>query len=196
MKKKGSHKYIVSEIEFTIIGECQVQNCINPDESNRKDIKFNVICKCGKPRIVSLYYLNRCQKVLCKQCGWEKVGKTKEKKDSGFNALVWHYVKAAQRRNIDYSLTTEQVKTITSKNCNYCGNPPSLLAQPKKGLNGHGQYIYNTIDRVDSSKGYHFENCVPACKQCNLSKSSLTTEQFLSFIKRVYQFQEKNNVNF
>jgi 5-methylcytosine-specific restriction endonuclease McrA len=32
------------------------------------------------------------------------------------------------------------------------------------------------IDRIDNNKGYFWENCVPACKECNTSKSSCSIE--------------------
>lgn len=43
------------------------------------------------------------------------------------------------------------------------------------------------IDRVDSSIGYIVSNCVACCSQCNYAKRTAPAEQFLQWVKRVYE---------
>ena len=46
----------------------------------------------------------------------------------------------------------------------------------------------NGIDRIDSSKGYTVENSVPCCKYCNTAKNTMSVDEFLKWIGRVYKF--------
>ena len=41
------------------------------------------------------------------------------------------------------------------------------------------------LDRVDSSKGYVFHNCVVCCGDCNQMKMDFTLEDFKARIKRI-----------
>ena len=46
----------------------------------------------------------------------------------------------------------------------------------------------NGIDRIDSSKGYTVENSVACCKYCNTAKNTMSVDEFLKWIGRVYEF--------
>lgn len=72
------------------------------------------------------------------------------------------YLKGAKARNIQFLLSVEVFIELLKNNCFYC-NETSLIG----------------IDRVDSSKGYTLENCVPCCSICNIMKSNRTLEEFL-----------------
>ena len=47
----------------------------------------------------------------------------------------------------------------------------------------------NGIDRIDSSKGYSLDNCVPCCPLCNRLKSDLDKNMFLEHISKIHNFQ-------
>jgi hypothetical protein len=51
----------------------------------------------------------------------------------------------------------------------------------------NGDYVYNGIDRLDSSRGYEMGNVVPCCKQCNWAKNDIPYDEFLDWIKRVHR---------
>ena len=51
--------------------------------------------------------------------------------------------------------------------------------------------LYSGIDRVDSSKDYNIDNVVPCCAMCNLAKRNYSDEDFLKWIKRVYEYNFK-----
>lgn len=44
----------------------------------------------------------------------------------------------------------------------------------------------NGVDRIDSSRGYDVENCLPCCGMCNRMKNSHPQNLFLDHIRRVY----------
>lgn len=105
------------------------------------------------------------------------------KGEASFNAVYSGMKNNAKVRGYDFDLTKEQVKEITKQSCFYCGAPPSNVSNRKKM---NGEYIYNGIDRVDNTKGYSVENCVPCCGDCNWRKSDRSTEDFMGWVKSVY----------
>jgi len=107
--------------------------------------------------------------------------------------LFHRYKRGARARAYDWDLTKEQFKTITCNPCAYCNEPPSR--EFTKGLTkGRDKmavepYTYNGIDRVDNQQGYHPNNVVACCTQCNMAKGKLDPQQFISWIRRVYAQQ-------
>lgn len=93
------------------------------------------------------------------------------------------YKKNAERKGLEYSLTEEQFKEITQKDCHYCGAKPNNICNSK---NSFGAYIYNGLDRIDNTKGYTIDNIVPCCIVCNNAKSKLTVQEFQDWNERVY----------
>lgn len=44
----------------------------------------------------------------------------------------------------------------------------------------------NGIDRIDSTKGYSADNCVPCCSKCNRMKLDHSIEDFKNHISKIY----------
>jgi hypothetical protein len=108
------------------------------------------------------------------------------KKDKGiasFNRVYKHYLQGAVNRGLEFSLDKEYFRHITSEDCYYCGNHPSTVQKTERC---NGEYIYNGIDRIDNSKGYTIDNCVPCCNQCNMAKRSYPVDKFKEWIVQVY----------
>lgn len=104
---------------------------------------------------------------------------------ASFNELYSKYKSRAKYTNKKFSLTKEQFKDITSKNCYYCGVEPLQKAKNSNVADIDGIYLYNGIDRVDSSIGYIFNNCVPSCEICNKAKRDLSLERFNTWLLRI-----------
>jgi hypothetical protein len=100
--------------------------------------------------------------------------------------IILQYKKHASRRNIEWKLKEKEVIDIIKKNCYYCDLPPSNNKITKNRKEG---FLYSGIDRVDNSKPYEKSNCVPCCEMCNRAKRDYKKEEFLNWIKRVYQQQ-------
>jgi hypothetical protein len=148
--------------------------------SYKRDNEFYWICdcECGGKKTASAHGLKRGD---VKSCGCIPKG-SKRNKNSALNLLYQSYRDSAKRKNRSFDLSIEFFAKITKENCAYCGIEPN-----QKGLKRmRGEYIFNGIDRVDSSKGYTVDNVLPCCKRCNAGKTDLSTEDFLSWIKRVY----------
>ena len=106
--------------------------------------------------------------------------------ESSFARLVRQYRASATRRGIEFSLSTETVRTLTSANCTYCGVEPRQVMRSK---DSNGSYIYNGIDRIEASVGYIDGNCTAACKICNRAKTDMTASEWREWLVRVARFQ-------
>lgn len=85
------------------------------------------------------------------------------------------FLKKAGDRNLEVSLSYEQYYRLKVGNCHYCLMPYERLAlyYEKLGL----KTPYMTIDRKDNFLGYHLENCVSCCFNCNRIKGSFFSSQ-------------------
>lgn len=110
--------------------------------------------------------------------------------ESAFNQLYAAYKYQAGVRNHVFQLSKEQFRRLTEGDCHYCGKVPSQM-HPKVKRHNNGFYIYNGIDRVDSSVGYLQENCVPCCGGCNHMKKQRSAEDFIKVCKAVVEHQKK-----
>jgi hypothetical protein len=100
---------------------------------------------------------------------------------ASFREVLSQYLADAKKRNLSFDLTHEQFRDLCQKPCAYGGCLPSRVNTSNSGE----QFIYNGVDRVDSTKGYSVENCVPCCNIHNKMKSSLTLSQFLEYCQKV-----------
>lgn len=103
--------------------------------------------------------------------------------EAAFNSLFTRYKRSAKKRDIEWYLTKEQMKSITKQRCFYCdANPSSEI--DGKGLNG--KYIYNGIDRLNNDIGYIYGNVVACCKYCNFAKRDRSLKDFMLWIRSVH----------
>ena len=158
----------------------------------KKVSSWKCLCDCGNEKIV---WGVRLKNGNTKSCGCLKIeqaiksGKESFKGNgvSGFNCLRSKYNKNASKRNLEFSLSNEQLVILFKGNCSYCGNEPM-----QQECKGDGAFIYNGIDRINNTKGYVFDNCASCCKWCNQAKSTLTKEEFLNHIKKIYANMKMN----
>lgn len=80
--------------------------------------------------------------------------------------------RAAEVRGIEWHLTDEEAKTMMTTACIYCEHIDLEVR-------------VNGIDRLDSSKSYTTENCVPCCKDCNYMKGTYDPKTFIERAKRI-----------
>lgn len=93
---------------------------------------------------------------------------------------------SARRRALVFEISYDRFKQITKENCTYCGSPPTLI---KKHPHYYGEYVYNGMDRKDSSIGYIEINVTACCKTCNYMKLALGEKEFLAHIEKIHQHQ-------
>ena len=91
------------------------------------------------------------------------------------------YKSDAAKKKRTFDLEYTDFVRIVSQPCHYCGK--------------YKETEFNGVDRVDSSLGYNKENCVPACKLCNLFKSAYTTSEFVNHCKAITKYQTLKTVS-
>ena len=87
------------------------------------------------------------------------------------NVTYYKYHHGAIERKLEFTLTKEDFESIIINNCYYCKSKPTK---------------YSGIDRFDNNEGYTLENCVPCCTTCNFLKHTLSYDDFILQIKKIY----------
>lgn len=157
------------------------------EERKRKNIVYECQCDCGNIKKVVSFQLIQKQTKSCGCLKSEFFRKGNKRGDASFNDLYGLYRRNAKKRGLYLGITKKEFKGLTKQDCYYCGAKPS---QSHQCTRCNGDYIYNGIDRIDSSKGYILENCVPCCGMCNKMKMDLSQEEFLMKIKEIYENRE------
>lgn len=165
-------------------------------------------CDCGQERSIRAQSIKenrgirRCNQKCTAYIGTKSI---KPQGDVGLTRLFNNNKKGAFRRGLEWGLTKEEFKKITSGDCVYCGVAPSNIASimdyGKKSLSRFSdtyveksKYFYNGVDREDCSKGYILDNCVSCCKNCNFAKFKLSKADFLNHIEKIYKHSVEKNV--
>jgi hypothetical protein len=88
--------------------------------------------------------------------------------------------------------------SMSQEACYYCGRLPyrvyncaQKVGKRKYGASAiqkeQGDFTYNGLDRVDSTKTHTPDNVVPCCIECNQAKMDMTLDEFLDHIERMYE---------
>ena len=163
---------------------------LNHKDEKRREYWWNCVCECGIEKEIKGDSLKNG---TTRSCGCLKNDISRDrwlkpKGEGSQNQIISNYKQKARKRNLAFLLSTSQALDIMSRECYYCGERPSNI---KVSLYDSGDFVYNGIDRVDSSKGYTLENTVPCCKMCNRCKSDLKKDEFIEWVNKIYKFQNK-----
>lgn len=111
----------------------------------------------------------------------------------GFRNYLFRSSKAnAVKRGHEFYLTFDQYMSLIRQNCYYCGNAPRPATSEvlsKRGNPKQPTFYYNGIDRLDSTKDYTLDNCVPCCPMCNYMKNTYSVDAFYNQIRKIYKFK-------
>lgn len=182
------------------IGRLTPISCLDKkDHRNRKVWLFQ--CECGNQTEASASDVRLGRKLSCgclqkehrKNCG-KRLGviNTKPDKEGPLNKLFGNYKRAARRRKYVWKLTKEKFKSLLSTACFYCGNLPSTRFSNSEIWTEENTLLYNGIDRKDNEIGYTNENSVSCCEMCNRMKMKIGLDNFLTQIKRIYEYQNRD----
>ncbi len=103
------------------------------------------------------------------------------REDSDVRALYGTYKYTSRDRGIAFNLSVNRFKKLILSNCHYCSSPPYSHYKNKCY-----DLKYNGIDRIDNNLGYEDNNTVTCCWMCNKMKNSLTHEDFVNQIIKIY----------
>lgn len=170
-----SHESVVGLTfnQLTVISEFKKEN----------SKKYFAICKCqcGNEHMAAI---DKLKDGTTKSCGcWNQEQRKARAKNLIQSSIKYNSPAEAsastifKRRFSEGNLTFEQFLDFTKKDCFYCGAKPSNMvnshkADPKASIDAkeNGDYIYNSLRKIDFSKGYDFDNVITCCKNCMLNK--------------------------
>ncbi len=125
------------------------------------------------------------------------------------NAIYLRYKNRHQKKFLlENFLSKDDFQQITKLPCFYCGkqksnryhkcynNKGKLYPHIEKNKERRWSYLihpeayfeYNSLDRIDSSKGYILENVVSCCSWCNIMKSDSSFVEFIEHIQQIYNY--------
>lgn len=142
-------------------------------------------CDCGT---VKLVIGKRLRAADSKSCGcYMRDRNSLPDRTAAFNNYFSSRRNRAKKEGKLWELTKEQVRSITSLNCYYCGREPLQRSGERHNRQyAGGPYIYNGLDRIDNSGGYTIDNIVPCCGTCNLAKKTASLSEFRDWIAKAY----------
>lgn len=174
----------------------------NTKYKNRQ-IEWDCICKCGTlfKRTTARLLSVKCKIKSCGCQNWKSHHnntKYKNAQEASYNSLINRYIQKSAARKLSFELTREECILLFNSNCHYCDCVPDNSHNVYSSKGGKIRTLhttraedawikYNGIDRVDSDLPYTLSNVVPACSKCNYAKLALTTEEFYSWLRKVYE---------
>ena len=147
-------------------------------------------CDCGNVVTRKLNHVRTGNTLSCGCLQKEALKRTNEKitlekGESSFNGLYKVYQRIAMNRHHEWEISKELFRRLTKENCHYCGSPPVQSFLSNKQSNG--EYIYMGLDRIFNDQGYSPNNVVPCCGICNWAKHTLSRQEFLLLVERIYK---------
>lgn len=104
----------------------------------------------------------------------DRMRREQYKKDNFELYVFREYQQSAKKRELDFTLTLEQLTQFIKSECFYCGHIPEFENYERSGL-----------DRVDSAQGYILENIVACCSRCNYAKQTMSVDEFFGMCKAI-----------
>lgn len=157
------------------------------EERKHNRIVWKCLCDCGNEAYATSTGLLEGNNKSCGCLRNEGRPRWLEEGEASFNALYHNYKMGAVKRGLEFSLTKDDFKFLTSEECYLCGTKPKSIIKTK---NNNGAYLYNGIDRIDNTKGYTIENSMPCCKDCNFRKGKATLSELFKWAKDIYEYNE------
>lgn len=159
-----------------------VEQVERPEGRTTKGLWWKCECDCGNTHVVVGAWLRNGNTQSCGCLQREQASKASRLPAgvSAKNRLLRTYKRAAEKRDLEWSLSDKEFFDLVSKRCNYCGNYPSQVVREKGG-----DFWYNGLDRLDSTEGYVLGNIRACCWTCNKAKGTMTPGEFIRMCEKV-----------
>ena len=138
---------------------------------------WDCLCDCGKTMVATSHELTAGKITSCRCNQYKRLPKG----EASLNQLINSYKTGAKKRHLSFSLSRQEFRLIVTGACFYCGKFPDKF----HGTDAYnGKFNYTGIDRVDNSRGYTLDNCVPCCESCNHRKGGIT----IGMVNKIHDF--------
>jgi len=143
---------------------------------------------CNTEKEQDMFYLDRTKAdgkhTRCIECfkDCQRQYRSTHKKERNASGKAWsqtrkakygYYKRNAKKRDLAFDLTMEEFMTFWQAYCTYCPDQIATIG----------------IDRIDSSKGYSLENCVPCCWECNRIKGDRNIDNINTHMLKMLKHQ-------
>ena len=92
-----------------------------------------------------------------------------------------------RRDDIGWTISLPLVVAMMGMPCYYCGRRWSNAITFKTQRYGSYSVQYNGLDRLDVTRGYHMDNVVACCWDCNRARGDRSMDEFKAWIERIYK---------
>lgn len=103
----------------------------------------------------------------------------KTRKGSGLYNRYWNYLDEPE-------LTFEKFYYLSKLSCWYCGDTGTNFITYTEPNSAAQIYYYNGLDRKDQSKPHTLDNIYPCCRECNKTKTTMSSEEFINWAAKIY----------
>lgn len=148
------------------------------DKKFQKRTFYKCVCVCGT---VNIQPASLLQQGKPKTCGCSRFT---DPEAAAVNRVYTQYKWGAKVRSLRFELSIEELKSIASKPCFYCGMKDTNESQDQRGRNPK-RWKYTGIDRFYNKFGYTKSNCVPCCITCNERKRAMDGDEFIAWVKSI-----------
>lgn len=150
-----------------------------------------VICECLNCKKEFKAKFHNIYKGQYKSCGCLKHASGKKNpKWKGLGeiskSLFFSLQRGAEVRNIKFNISLNDIWDLFLKQNGKCVFSGANLTFPK---NRKDTSYTASLDRIDSSKGYELDNIQWIERNINFMKQSMNNEEFLYYIKKIYQYK-------
>lgn len=200
MKKEANY---LAGLRF---GRLIVIGVYEPGSRIDKIIQPTVLCRCdcGTEKRISVNSLRAGTTISCGCFRKENSAKmgTEFGREGGLMQREYQPVESSARdlyakymKRRPGNLLFEDFFRLTQLSCYYCGKEPDQITISSSQRKTHPdgcQFIYNGLDRIDSTKGYDIDNVVPCCGTCNFMKRDLDTKDFYQQIMNIMNTRKED----
>lgn len=149
-------------------------------------VKWKCICECGKLQYIPTTFLKSGRSSSCRRCSEDIMAANSRIRDVKYRLFKDRIIQRLKKTGLDCTLDKDSYYEIAKQPCFYCDEEPKPYFPFKRKLSGDEVIYVNGVDRLDNTKGYHKNNCVACCKDCNYAKNDQSMEDFLGRVKRIY----------
>lgn len=161
--------------KLTVINEAE-RKTMGRGKHRREKKAFLCRCICGIEKVILERSLiigasKSCNAGLCRGKNTPQISSAKQLWSSG------GYKKEGLPFDIFYQ--------CSQMNCCYCGRAPSNSRTSDRSKLDEHRFIYNGLDRLDSTKRHAIDNIVPCCWICNRAKNKRSIIDFNKWLTAI-----------
>lgn len=158
------------------------------ESAKNGSVYWECLCDCGNTKKLTSKVLTTGKASSCGCLQTININFSYEKE------IIRRYRYGAINKGHSWNLTDEMALSLIRSPCYYCGEVGMRARRNKRNPSNTALNI-NGIDRMNSDLGYEVDNVVPCCSRCNFRKREIPYDEFLEWIKIVYEHMNLGEIN-